>query len=107
MFQFSPRPGTKAYDMEDDYVDQDTIKKRFQHLKDVQTDISEKRLKRFVGTEQVLFIEKPSKKNNEVLTGKIDSGQITHIENKNVSIGDTVQVKILDSTPFYLKAELI
>ena len=106
MFQFSPRPGTKAYDMEDDYVDQDTIKKRFQHLKDVQTDISEKRLKRFVGTEQVLFIEKPSKKNNEVLTGKIDSGQITHIENKNVSIGDTVQVKILESTPFYLKAEL-
>ena len=107
MFQFSPRPGTKAYDMEDDYVDQDTIKKRFQYLKDVQTEISEKRLKRFVGTEQVLFIEKPSKKNNEVLTGKIDSGQITHIENKNVSIGDTVQVKILDSTPFYLKAELI
>ena len=52
-------------------------------------------------------IEKPSKKNNEVLTGKIDSGQITHIENKNVSIGDTVQVKILDATPFYLKAELI
>ena len=46
------------------------------------------------------------KKNNEVLTGKIDSGQITHIENKNVSIGDTVQVKILESTPFYLKAEL-
>ena len=40
MFQFSPRPGTIAYDMKDNYVDQDTIKKRFQHLKDVQTDIS-------------------------------------------------------------------
>ena len=107
MFQFSPRPGTKAYDMEDEFVDQDIIKKRFQHLKDVQTEISEKRLKRFVGTEQVLFIEKPSKKNNQVLTGKIDSGQITHIDNKNVSTGDIVQVRITDSTPFYLKAELI
>lgn len=106
MFQFSPRPGTKAYDMEDEFVDQDIIKKRFQHLKDVQTDISEKRLKRFVGTEQVLLVEKPSKKNSQVLTGKIDSGQITHIDNKNVSIGDIVQVKIIDSTPFYLKAEL-
>ena len=107
MFQFSPRPGTKAYDMQNEYVDQDIIKKRFQYLKHIQTDISEKRLKRFVGTEQVLLIEKPSKKNNQVLTGKIDSGQITHIDNKNVSTGDIVEVKIIDSTPFYLKAELI
>jgi len=42
-----------------------------------------------------------------VLTGKIDSGQITHIDNKNVSIGDIAQVRIIDSTPFYLKADLI
>ena len=63
-------------------------------------------MKRFVGTEQVLFIEKPSKKNKQVLTGRIDSGQITHIDNKNVSTGDIVKVKIIDSTPFYLKAEL-
>ena len=30
-----------------DIVDKEIIKKRFQHLKDIQTDISEKRLKRF------------------------------------------------------------
>ena len=107
MFQFSPRPGTKAQDMEDNFISKDVIKQRFQYLKDVQTDISEKRLKRFVGTYQKLLIEKESKKNVEVLTGKIDSGQITHIDNKDVSIGDMVPVKITDSTPFYLKAELI
>ncbi len=107
MFQFSPRPGTKAQDMEDNFIGKDIIKQRFQYLKDVQTDISEKRLKRFVGTYQKLLIEKESKKNVEVLTGKIDSGQITHIDNKDVSIGDMVPVKITDSTPFYLKAELI
>ena len=107
MFQFSPRPGTKAQDMEDNFISKDIIKQRFQYLKDVQTDISEKRLKRFVGTYQELLIEKESKKNVEVLTGKIDSGQITHIDNKDVSIGDMVPVKITDSTPFYLKAELI
>ncbi len=106
MFQFSPRPGTKAQDMEDNFISKDIIKQRFQYLKDVQTDISEKRLKRFVGTYQELLIEKESKKNVEVLTGKIDSGQITHIDNKDVSIGDMVPVKITDSTPFYLKAEL-
>ena len=51
--------------------------------------------------------KKQSKKNNQVLTGKIDSGQITHIDNKNLSTGDIVKVEIIDSTPFYLKAELI
>ena len=50
MFQFSPRPGTAAYDMEDDFINQEIITNRFQHLKDVQTDISSKRLKRFIGT---------------------------------------------------------
>ena len=107
MFQFSPRPGTKAQDMEENFINKDIITQRFQYLKDVQTDISEKRLKRFVGTNQKLLIEKASKKNIEVLTGKIDSGQITHIDSKDISIGDIVEVKITDSTPFYLKAELI
>ena len=107
MFQFSPRPGTRAQDMESSFISKDIIKERFKHLKDVQTDISEKKLKRFVGTKQTLLIDKQSKKNDKVLTGKIDSGQITHIDNKYVSIGDMVQVKVTDSTPFYLKAELI
>jgi len=107
MFQFSPRPGTAAYDMSEDYIDQKIITERFQFLKQVQTDISERRLKRFIGTTQSILVEKISKKNDQIFTGKIDSGQITHIDKAGVSIGDIVDVNIVDSTPFYLKAELL
>ena len=107
MFQFSPRPGTAAYDMSEDFIDKDIITERFQYLKKVQTDISERRLKRFIGTAQSILVEKISKKNDQIFTGKIDSGQITHIDKDGVSLGDIVDVKIVDSTPFYLKAELL
>ena len=50
---------------------------------------------------------KISKKNEQIFTGKINSGQITHIEKTGVSVGDLVNVNIVDSTPFYLKAEKI
>ena len=80
MFQFSPRPGTAAYDMEDDFINQEIITNRFQYLKDIQTDISSRRLKRFIGTTQSVLIENTSKKNEHIFTGKINSGQITHIE---------------------------
>ena len=107
MFQFSPRPGTAAYDMSEDFIDKDIITERFQYLKKVQTDISERRLKRFIGTTQSILVEKISKKNDQIFTGKIDSGQITHIDKAGVSLGDIVDVNIVDSTPFYLKAELL
>lgn len=107
MFQFSPRPGTAAYDMPEDFIDQQIITERFQYLKKVQTDISERRLKRFIGTTQSILVEKISKKNDQIFTGKIDSGQITHIDKAGVSLGDIVDVNIVDSTPFYLKAELL
>ena len=107
MFQFSPRPGTAAYDMPEDFIDQQIITERFQYLKKVQTDISERRLKRFIGTTQSILVEKISKKNDYIFTGKIDSGQITHIDKDGVSLGDIVDVNIVDSTPFYLKAELL
>ena len=107
MFQYSPRPGTVAYNMKSEFINKDIISERFQHLKDVQTDISSRKLKRFVGTTQSILIEKESKKNDAIFTGKIDSGQITHINKTGLSVGDLVNVNIVDSTPFFLKAELI
>jgi tRNA-2-methylthio-N6-dimethylallyladenosine synthase len=107
MFKFSPRPGTVAYDLDDQFIPKEIIDKRFDSLKNTQTDISERRLKRFIGTEQLLLIEKISKKNDLIYSGKINSGQITHIAKDNLNLGDLIKVKITDSTPFFLKAELV
>ena len=107
MFKFSPRPGTKANSMQDEYVSKSKIDSRFMELKKIQTDISHSRLQRFVGTHQHVLIEKYSKKTNDFLTGKIDGGQTTHIKAENVSIGDFVEVEIVDATPFALTAVLL
>jgi tRNA-2-methylthio-N6-dimethylallyladenosine synthase len=76
-------------------------------LKELQTEISHTRYKRFIGTEQFLLVEKYSKKTTDYMSGKIDGGQTTHISSKNVSVGDFVKVIITDATPFALTAELI
>ncbi len=107
MFKFSPRPGTLAFNMSEQFVSKDVIDTRFNLLKSTQTDISETKLKRFVGSEQILLIEKTSKKDNNIYSGKINSGQITHIAKRGLNLGDLVKVKIIDSTPFFLKSELV
>ncbi|NDB29320.1 tRNA (N6-isopentenyl adenosine(37)-C2)-methylthiotransferase MiaB, partial [archaeon] len=107
MFQFSPRPGTRAYDMKEDFIEKEIITDRFNRLKEIQTGISHKRFKRFIGTKQKVLIEKTSKKNDEIFTGKIDGGHITHLDKSNLAIGDYINVEIKEATPFYLKAEII
>ena len=107
MFQFSSRPGTKASEYEDDFIKKDVINKRFMRLKDMQTQISHTRYKRFVGTKQTLLVENYSKKTNDFMTGKIEGGQTTHISSKNIKIGDYVKVLITEASPFALKSEII
>jgi len=107
MFKFSPRPGTKASQYKEAFIDKDTIDERFMKLKELQTEISHDRYKRFVGTQQTLLVENYSKKTNEYMTGKIDGGQTTHISSKDINIGDYVKVIITEASPFALKSELV
>ena len=107
MFKFSPRPGTKASQYKDAFIDKDTIDARFMKLKELQTEISHDRYKRFVGTQQTLLVENYSKKTNEFMTGKIDGGQTTHISSKGINIGDYVKVLITEASPFALKSEIV
>ena len=107
MFQFSPRPGTKANEYKDEFIKKDVIRERFMRLKEIQTQISHDRYKRFIGTKQTLLVENYSKKTNEFMSGKIDGGQTTHISSKDIKIGDYVNVLITEASPFALKSELI
>ena len=107
MFKFSPRPGTKASEYQDEFIDQEIINKRFLKLKELQTEISHKRYKRFIGTEQTLLIEGYSKKTTDYMTGKIDGGQTTHILANDLNIGDYIKVTINEATPFALKGTII
>ena len=107
MFKFSPRPGTTANTMDDDFIEKEVIDSRFMKLKEIQTEISHVRYKRFIGTDQKLLVEKYSKKTNTFMSGKIDGGQTVHIPSQDVSIGDFLDVRIIEATPFALTAEII
>jgi len=104
MFKFSPRPGTVASNYVHHFVSKDDIDDRFMRLKDRQTEISGKRYKRFENTSQTMLVEKVSKKDNKILTGRIEGGHIVHLESPTENIGRLLNVKIHDSTPFFLKA---
>ena len=106
MFKFSPRPGTVAADYSDKFVQKQLIDSRFMRLKEDQIKISQKRYERFVGTTQKMLVEKPSKKDSNVLTGRIEGGHIVHLESTEKIIGNLVDVKVHDATPFFLKATL-
>ncbi len=106
MFKFSPRPGTVAADYSDKFVEKNLIDSRFMRLKEDQIKISQKRYDRFVGTTQKMLVEKPSKKYSNVLTGRIEGGHIVHLESNENIIGNLLDVKVHDATPFFLKATL-
>ena len=106
MFKFSPRPGTLAADYNNQFVEKQVIDSRFMTLKEKQIEISDIRYKRFVGTTQKMLVEKPSKKDKNILTGRIEGGHIVHLESNQDIIGNLVDVNIHDSSPFFLKATL-
>ena len=87
-------------------LEKQEIDSRFMTLKEKQIEISDIRYKRFVGTTQKMLVEKPSKKDKNILTGRIEGGHIVHLESNQDIIGNLVDVNIHDSSPFFLKATL-
>ena len=97
MFQFSSRPGTKASEYEDDFIKKEVINERFMRLKDMQTEISHDRYKRFVGTEQTLLVENLSLdsmavyKGLDILTAKPTDVMRSEVLYYGLDIADTDQ----------------
>ena len=101
MYKFSSRPGTAAAEMSKNFVDPLLIDKRFNELKNRQTLISEFNLKRFMGSDQLVLIEGPSKKNKDKSMGRTD-GNIIVILDKIYPKGTMQSCMIFDNTPFVL-----
>jgi tRNA-2-methylthio-N6-dimethylallyladenosine synthase len=79
MFIFSPRPGTAAAEMEDDFVDPDAIQRRFDRLADVQNRISGELNQELVGVTLEVLAEGPSKKDPDMATTRTRTGKVVHV----------------------------
>ena len=108
-FIFSPREGTRAAQMTEQFVDAEVVKERFARLKEVLDRSSLRRHEARVGRREEVLVEGPSKRNPGVLSGRTRQGKLTHFAPGELAPrpGALVEVDVTYGAPYYLRAELV
>ncbi|MFA3784033.1 tRNA (N6-isopentenyl adenosine(37)-C2)-methylthiotransferase MiaB [Melioribacteraceae bacterium 4301-Me] len=107
MFKYSPRQGTKAYNMKDDVPDE-VKTKRLNEIIDLQHKISYEINQKMIGTTEIILVEGLSKKSDAFLSGRTDTNKVTIFPKvENVKPGDYVKVKINRATSATLFGEFV
>jgi len=101
MFIFSPRPGTAAAEMTDQFVPDDVIQERFQRLVEIQNSISHERNREVVGSTVEVLTEGPSKKRDDVATTRTRTGKLVHVEGRYRS-GAFLDVEVVEAAQHHL-----
>lgn len=106
MFKYSPREGTKAYEMKDD-VSEELKAKRLNDIIDLQHQISFEINQSQIGTEEIILVEGNSKKSDDYFAGRTDTNKILIFpRSDDVVVGDYVKVKINRATSGTLFGEV-
>ncbi len=103
MFQFSPRPGTPAAEM-DDQVPADVVQERFDRLVELQNRITFERNREQVGRVESVMVEGPSKRDADVATTRTRGNRIVHVPG-TWEPGSFLDVRITRAAPHYLDGE--
>lgn len=107
MFKYSPREGTKAYQLEDD-VAEEVKSKRLQEIIALQQQISYEINKNLIGTNEVVLIEGKSKKSDLFFSGRTDSNKVVIIPaSEEIHEGDYVEVRINRATSATLFGDVL
>ena len=78
-FVFSPREGTEAAGMTDDFVDPDVVRERYERLRVVVERSALAKHRERVGQTEEIVIEGPSKRDASVLTGRTRQNKLVHL----------------------------
>jgi tRNA-2-methylthio-N6-dimethylallyladenosine synthase len=101
MFIFSPRPGTAAAKMTDDFVPDETIRERFARLVDLQNRVSGEKNADLVGSTVEVLSEGPSRKDHAVATTRTRTGKVVHVGGDHRA-GAFLDVKIEEAHQHHL-----
>jgi tRNA-2-methylthio-N6-dimethylallyladenosine synthase len=101
MFIFSPRPGTRAAAMTDQFLADDVIADRFSRLAAVQEESSLKTNRAMVGGRYEVLSEGPSKKNATIAATRTRGGKLVHVPG-SFDAGQLLEATILDAAPHHL-----
>ncbi len=104
-FQYSPRPGTPAAEMTDEFVDPEVVKDRYLRLEALTRQQSQDRHAALIGTEQELLVESPSKTDPTRLSARTRGNHLVHLPaGPGYAPGDLVTATIESATANYCLA---
>ena len=106
MFKYSERPGTYASKHLPDDVSEEVKPRRLAEMIELQTKLSAESNAKDVGKEFDVLIEGFSKRSREQLFGRTGQNKVVVFDKGNCHIGQTVRVRITDSSSATLKGVL-
>lgn len=106
-FVFSPRSGTEAAEMVEQFCDPEEVKDRFARLRTVIERSAIAKHRNRVGQIEEVVVEGPSKKNPDVLTGRTRHNKLIHFASEPLRVGTFAEVRVTDSAMQYLLGELV
>ena len=105
-FKYSPRPKTKAAQMDDD-VPREVKEQRLARVIEVQREIHEEDIQHYVGTEQEVLINSASVKERDTMSGRTDGYRPVSIRDGGLEIGDLVRARITAASGHWLYGEVL
>lgn len=107
-FQYSPRPGTPAAEM-DNQVPKEVVQDRYERLHSLQEEISRAENATLIGEKVELLVQEDGRRNDRTqrMTGRARDGRLVHFDTEGLEIrpGDIVEVTVTDSYGHYLLAD--
>ncbi len=109
-FVFSPRPGTEAAAMVDEFVAPEVARERMRRLVEVVEHNGRRKHEARVGRVEQMLVEGPSKKQGDVWSGRTRQNKLVHFPHTpsaGVRAGDLVDVRITHGAPHWLGGDVV
>jgi tRNA-2-methylthio-N6-dimethylallyladenosine synthase len=108
-FVFSPRPGTPAADMTEDFVPPDQAQDRMRRLVELVERHALRHHEGRVGRVEEVLVDGPSKKDPAVLSGRTRQNKLVHFAATDGPgmVGALVDVRITDAAPHWLRGDFV
>ena len=106
-FVFSPRPGTEAAELVDEFCDPAEVQDRYARLRTVVERSALARYRDRIGRVEEVVIEGPSKKDATLLTGRTAHNKLVHFASEPLKPGTFATVKVTGAAHQYLTGEFV
>ena len=108
-FVFSPRPGTAAAEMVDQFVPREVAAARMERLLAVVEGHALTHHEARIGRIEDVLVDGPSKKDAGVLAGRTRQNKLVHFTGDGIDIvaGSRAEIRITGAAPHWLRGELV